>query len=94
MSKKSKRHLRSVGSMSMRSEAKTSSRSGVSEFGTTCTDLSCPVSDTAGILRRVKALEDALQGEKTLREKMETMLNKIGDGRLPGVTLPHLPIRS
>ena len=59
-----------------------SGRSGHSSYYTLCSDISS-ASDRSGIRQRVKALEDALKGEKAMREKLQEILNKVGDKRLP-----------
>jgi hypothetical protein len=71
-----------------------SGRSGQSSYYTSCTGFSCSVSDRSGILQRVKALEDALKGEKAMREKLQEILHKVGDKRLPGVSLPYVASKS
>ena len=40
----------------------------------TCSRVSFSVKDTAEILKLVKALEEALQGERSMRTKMEAIL--------------------
>ena len=66
----------------------------VGSSGTSCcftrSEVSFSVSDTSAILERVKALEDALKGEKAMREKMQELLDNVGDRRMPGVSLPYL----
>ena len=71
---------------SSRSVAKDSERSGTSYFSGT--ELSCSASDTSGILQRVKALEDALNGEKAMRERMQALLDNVDKRQisLPNIT--------
>ena len=81
----------------VRVESRRSGRTGASSnycsseaSFSTCSGVSFSVKDTAEILKRVKALEEALQGERSMRTKMEAILNQVGDTRPPGVTLRHL----